>query len=129
MQEWLSNERIWFLVGFPVVIILMLYLSVMLGLKLQGAWLKSSLYLVLSKGPKPLRLVSAAVIGAVTPFCSCTSVPGFIAILEAELGMDTALAFLIASPTLDPAGMAILVWLLGLKFSLIYLICCFLTAV
>lgn len=124
MQEWLTSDRIWFLLGFPGVMLLMFYLSVLLGLKFQSAWINSLLYRVLSKGPRFLRLGSAVAVGAVTPFCSCTTVPGFIAILEAGLGMDTALAFLFASPTLDPVGLVILIWLMGLKFALIYFLGC-----
>jgi uncharacterized membrane protein YraQ (UPF0718 family) len=107
----------------------MLYLSALLGMRWQGAWLRSSLCRLLNKGPRPLRLATAGVAGAVTPFCSCTTIPGFAAILEAGLGLDTAMAFLIASPTIDPAGTMLLLMFFGPKLTAIYIVGCFTAAV
>lgn len=125
MNTWLEQGRLTYLIGFPIIMLVMLYLSALLGSKWQGAWLGSPLQALISRAPRSLRLVVSALTGAVTPFCSCTTVPGFAMILQAELGLDTAMVFLIASPTIDPAGVLLLLMLLGAKLTALYVAGCF----
>lgn len=125
MNVWLEQGRLTYLIGFPIIMLLMLYLSALLGLKWQGAWLGSPMQALISRTPRSLRLVVSALAGAVTPFCSCTTVPGFAVILQAELGLDTAMAFLIASPTIDLAGILLLFMLFGAKLTALYVVGCF----
>lgn len=129
MENWISSGRLSYLIGFPIVMIFMLYLSALLGLKWQRIWLESALFTVLKKAPGYLRLIAASLAGALTPFCSCTTIPGFAAILEAKLGLDTAMAFLIASPTIDPAATLLLSMVFGVKFTALYVIGCFVASV
>ncbi|PKL57874.1 MAG: hypothetical protein CVV34_05245, partial [Methanomicrobiales archaeon HGW-Methanomicrobiales-5] len=124
-----AGNRLLFLFGFPVIIILMLYISALIGFKWQGAWVRSPVYSMVSRSPRPLRLAAAGAAGAVTPFCSCTTVPAFAAIIESELGLDTAMAFLIASPLIDPAGIILLVLMFGIKLTAVYVAGCFAAAV
>ena len=129
MEDWMSYGRLTYLIGFPLIMIVMLYLSALLGLKWQGAWLGSPMYALINKSPRSLRLVMSSLVGALTPFCSCTTIPGFAAILEAELGLDTAMAFLIASPTIDPAGILLLLLLFGPKLTALYVLGCFIASI
>src|SRR3546814_8506739 len=48
--------------------------------------------------PRGATYVLAVLLGAITPFCSCSSVPLFIGFLEAGIPLGATLAFLIASP-------------------------------
>lgn len=127
--EWLNNGRLTYLFGFPLVMAVMLYLSALLGTKWQGSWLNSPLFAVLEGAPRPLRLIASSIAGAITPFCSCTTIPGFAAILEANLGVDTAMTFLLASPTVDPAGVLLLSLVFGGKLTLLYVVGCLVISV
>lgn len=64
--------------------------------------------------------VLAALLGAVTPFCSCSSVPLFIAFLSAGIPLGVTMAFLITSPLVNEVAVVLLGEALGLKFTLSY---------
>jgi len=62
----------------------------------------------------------AVMLGAVTPFCSCSSVPLFIGFVEAGIPVGATMAFLIASPMINEVAVALLLTLLGWKVTLLY---------
>jgi uncharacterized protein len=64
--------------------------------------------------------VMAVVLGAVTPFCSCSSVPLFIGFVEAGVPLGATMAFLIASPMINEVAVALLLTLLGWKLTTLY---------
>ncbi len=59
-------------------------------------------------------------LGAVTPFCSCSSVPLFIGFVEAGIPLGVTFSFLIASPMINEVAAVILVGILGWKLALLY---------
>jgi len=62
----------------------------------------------------------AVALGAVTPFCSCSSVPLFIGFVEAGIPLGVTFSFLIASPMINEVAAVILVGILGWKLALLY---------
>lgn len=64
----------------------------------------------------------ASILGAVTPFCSCSSVPLFIGFVEAGIPLGVTFSFLITSPLVNEAAVAALWATIGLKATLIYTI-------
>lgn len=64
--------------------------------------------------------VLAALLGAITPFCSCSSVPLFIAFLSAGIPLGVTMAFLITSPLVNEVAVVLLGQALGLKFTITY---------
>ena len=62
----------------------------------------------------------AVSLGAVTPFCSCSSVPLFIGFVEAGIPLGVTFSFLIASPMINEVAAVILVGILGWKLALLY---------
>jgi uncharacterized membrane protein YraQ (UPF0718 family) len=66
--------------------------------------------------------VLASLIGTVTPFCSCSSVPIFIGFVEAGVPLGVTFAFLITSPLVNEAAVAALWATLGLQATVIYVI-------
>ena len=64
----------------------------------------------------------ASLVGIVTPFCSCSSVPLFIGFVEAGVPLGVTFSFLITSPLVNEAAIAVLWAILGLKLTLIYVI-------
>lgn len=63
----------------------------------------------------------AVTLGAVTPFCSCSSVPLFIGFVEAGIPLGVTFSFLIASPMINEVAAVILVGILGWKLALLYI--------
>lgn len=64
--------------------------------------------------------VLAALLGAITPFCSCSSVPLFIAFLSAGIPLGVTMAFLITSPLVNEVAVVLLGEALGLQFTITY---------
>ena len=64
----------------------------------------------------------AVSLGAVTPFCSCSSVPLFIGFVEAGIPLGVTFSFLIASPMINEVAAVILVGILGWKLAALYVI-------
>ena len=67
-----------------------------------------------------LGYVSAAAFGAVSPFCSCSSVPLFIGFASARIPIGITMAFLITSPIVNEVAVVLLWGLLGWQFTLLY---------
>lgn len=70
--------------------------------------------------PKWLARTLAIVLGAVTPFCSCSSVPLFIGFVEAGIPLGVTFSFLIASPMINEVAAVILIGILGWQMALLY---------
>ena len=70
--------------------------------------------------PKWLSRLLAIILGAVTPFCSCSSVPLFIGFVEAGIPLGVTFSFLIASPMINEVAVVILASVLGWKLALLY---------
>lgn len=64
----------------------------------------------------------AALLGTVTPFCSCSSVPIFIGFTRAGMPIGLTFSFLISSPLVDVASMLMLMSFFGVYFSVVYVI-------
>jgi uncharacterized membrane protein YraQ (UPF0718 family) len=65
--------------------------------------------------------VLAALLGVVTPFCSCSAVPLFIGFVEAGVPLGVTFSFLISSPMVNEVAVVLLWGLLGWKLTLIYI--------
>ena len=64
----------------------------------------------------------AALLGTVTPFCSCSSIPLFIGFTSAGLSLGVTFSFLISSPMVDMGSLVILMSIFGWKIAVIYVI-------
>ena len=77
----------------------------------------------LSKAKFPIvNNLLAALIGIVTPFCSCSAVPLFIGFVEAGVPLGVTFSFLISSPMVNEIALVLLWGLFGWKIALIYII-------
>ncbi|HZK71531.1 MAG TPA: permease, partial [Clostridia bacterium] len=65
--------------------------------------------------------VFAALLGIVTPFCSCSAVPVFIGFIEAGVPLGVTFSFLISSPMVNEVAIIMLAGLFGWKIALIYI--------
>lgn len=64
----------------------------------------------------------SALLGTVTPFCSCSSIPIFIGFSKAGLPLGITFSFLISSPMVDLASLLLLASFFGMKISVLYVI-------
>jgi len=64
----------------------------------------------------------AALLGTVTPFCSCSSIPLFIGFSSAGLPLGVTFSFLISSPMVDLGSFVLLMSIFGAKVAVIYVI-------
>ena len=64
----------------------------------------------------------AALLGTVTPFCSCSSIPLFIGFTSAGLPLGVTFSFLISSPMVDLGSLVLLMSIFGAKVAFIYVI-------
>ena len=72
--------------------------------------------------PQWLARTLAILLGAVTPFCSCSSVPLFIGFVEAGIPLGVTFSFLIASPMINEVAAVILIGVLGWELALLYVL-------
>lgn len=64
----------------------------------------------------------ASFFGAITPFCSCSSIPLFIGFLKWWIPLWITFSFLITSPLVNEVAIAMFLWIFWLKVTLIYMI-------
>ena len=64
----------------------------------------------------------AALLGTVTPFCSCSSIPLFIGFTSAGLPLGVTFSFLISSPMVDLGSLILLMSIFGTKVAVVYVI-------
>jgi uncharacterized membrane protein YraQ (UPF0718 family) len=65
---------------------------------------------------------AAALLGTVTPFCSCSSIPLFIGFTSAGLPLGVTFSFLISSPMVDLGSLVLLMSIFGAKVAVIYVV-------
>ncbi|QDU65213.1 permease [Engelhardtia mirabilis] len=70
--------------------------------------------------PRWLARALAIALGAVTPFCSCSSVPLFIGFVEAGIPVGVTFSFLIASPMINEVAVLVLAGTIGWKLTALY---------
>jgi len=65
--------------------------------------------------------VMAALLGIVTPFCSCSAIPLFLGFVEAGVPLGVTFSFLIAAPMINEVAVILLFGLFGFKVAFIYI--------
>ena len=76
---------------------------------------------ILSYNREYVGNVLAALLGIVTPFCSCSAVPLFIGFVESGIPLGVTFSFLIASPMVNEVALIMLWGLFGWKIALLYI--------
>ena len=69
-----------------------------------------------------LANIVAALLGTVTPFCSCSSIPLFIGFTSAGLPIGVTFSFLISSPMVDLGSLVLLMSIFGAKVAIVYVV-------
>jgi uncharacterized membrane protein YraQ (UPF0718 family) len=76
---------------------------------------------ILSHKKEFIGNILAALLGVVTPFCSCSAVPLFIGFVEAGIPLGVTFSFLISSPMVNEVAVVLLWGLFGWKIAVIYM--------
>ena len=76
-----------------------------------------------------LGSILGAVFGALTPFCSCSTIPITLGLLNSGVAFSSAMSFLFASPLLNPVILTMMAVLFGPKITVIYAVIMFVVAV
>lgn len=76
-----------------------------------------------------MQYVVASVFGAITPFCSCSSIPLFIGFVKGGIPLGVTFAFLITSPLVNEVAVAMFLGAFGWRVTLIYVLSCILLGV
>ena len=66
--------------------------------------------------------IIATLLGTVTPFCSCSSIPLFIGFTSADLPLGVTFSFLISSPMVDLGSLVLLMSIFGWKIAIVYVV-------
>lgn len=83
---------------------------------------KTRKILAKSKGSTFIGHILGALLGIVTPFCSCSAVPLFIGFVEAGVPLGVTFSFLVAAPMVNEVAIGLLYGLFGIKIALIYVV-------
>lgn len=83
---------------------------------------KTRKILAKNKGNAFVAHILAALLGIVTPFCSCSAVPLFIGFVEAGVPLGVTFSYLIAAPMVNEIALGLLYGLFGLRIALLYIV-------
>ncbi|HED6644109.1 TPA: permease [Campylobacter coli] len=118
MQVFFSTfkEFLYLFVELSVLFIGISFLISIINQKYEGIFKKQL------AGDKISSYFKAIFLGALTPFCSCSTIPLLRAFLEAKVKLSVALAYLFTSPLINPIIFSMLFITFGLKLSLTYVV-------
>ena len=117
---------------FPALLIfigVLLFSTATLAFYLKQTLSLKRLQEVFLRHPGLIGNVLAALLGAATPFCTCTAMPLFLGLLEVEVPPGPAVSFLLASPTINLGAIILLFVVFGWKDALFYMTVCLLAAI
>ncbi len=116
----LGSSLHFFLYDVPKVLTLLIVISFIVGT--FQSFLEPERVRSLLEGKRTFAgNVLAAIVGIVTPFCSCSAVPLFIGFLEAGVPLGVTFSYLMAAPMVNEVAVILLWGLFGLKVTLIYI--------
>lgn len=110
-----------FLIIAGELILLFIVITFLVGL-IQEYVHQEKIKRSLSKWPKGMGNIIGAGFGALTPFCSCSTIPILLGLLDSGVPFGICMSFLIASPILNPVIMGLFLTLLGIKITIIYVV-------
>ncbi|MEZ2574366.1 MULTISPECIES: permease [Buttiauxella] len=100
----------------------LLFLVISLGVNLLRQKIPDSKIQAMLGARKGRGYVIAALLGAITPFCSCSTIPMLRGLLSARAGFGPTLTFLFVSPLLNPIIVGLMWATFGLKITLLYIV-------
>lgn len=102
------------------IVILLFFISVLMGIINAYFPIERLRNYLTSRRLYGLQYLMASFFGAITPFCSCSSIPLFIGFVNGGIPLGVTFAFLITSPLVNEVAVAMFLGSFGLKATLIY---------
>jgi len=115
------SEAVDFFIYDTIKIFFLLAVIIFVVAVIRTFFLPEKTRAILSKNQGYRGNVLAALVGIVTPFCSCSAVPLFLGFLEAGVPLGVTFSFLVASPMINEVALVMLWGLFGWKISIIYI--------
>ena len=104
------------------ILLLLFFISVFMGIINSYFPIERLRRFLESRRLYGLQYLFASLFGAVTPFCSCSSVPLFIGFVKGGIPLGVTLSFLITSPLVNEVAVAMFLGTFGVKITLVYVI-------
>ncbi|EEQ78841.1 permease [Staphylococcus warneri] len=110
-----------FLMLFFELLLLFIIVSFIISL-IQQVISEEKIKRFLSKPNQAINYILGMVFGAITPFCSCSTIPILAGLLNSKVPFGPSMSFLIASPLMNPLMLFMLWALLGWKVAVVYFV-------
>ena len=110
-----------FLMLFFELLLLFIIVSFIVSL-IQQVISEEKIKRFLSKPNQAINYILGMVFGAITPFCSCSTIPILAGLLNSKVPFGPSMSFLIASPLMNPLMLFMLWALLGWKVAVVYFV-------
>jgi uncharacterized membrane protein YraQ (UPF0718 family) len=117
----LGQSVAFFLYDAPKVLLLLALIVFSVGL-VRSFFTPSRTRALLAGRRESVGNVLAALLGVVTPFCSCSAVPLFLGFVQAGIPLGVTLSFLISAPMVNEVALVLLFGLFGWKIAALYLV-------
>jgi uncharacterized protein len=116
-----GGEALNFFIYDTIKIFLLLAVIIFVVAVIRSYFPPEKTRLILSHKREYVGNILAALLGVVTPFCSCSAVPLFIGFVEAGVPLGVTFSFLVSSPMVNEVALIMLWGLFGWKVALIYI--------
>ena len=120
-QSHLGQSVAFFLYDTPKVLLLLILIVFLVGI-VRSFFTAERTRAILAGKRESVGNVLAALLGVVTPFCSCSAVPLFIGFVEVGVPLGVTLSFLISAPMVNEIALVLLFGLFGWKVAALYLV-------
>lgn len=104
------------------IIILLFFISAIMGIVNAYFPIERLRDYLTSRRLYGLQYLFASLFGAITPFCSCSSIPLFIGFVKGGIPLGVTFAFLITSPLVNEVAVAMFLGTFGLRITLVYVV-------
>ncbi len=111
----------YFIIGFSEILILIVLITYLMGIVTNYLNMNKIRHFLNRNKKSGFGNFLAATLGAITPFCSCSSIPLFVGMIQSRIPLGIALSFLISSPLINEIAIAIFIVSFGWKITLIYI--------
>jgi uncharacterized membrane protein YraQ (UPF0718 family) len=117
----LGQSVVFFLYDAPKVLLLLVLIVFGVGI-VQSFFTAERTRALLAGKRESVGNVLAALLGVVTPFCSCSAIPLFLGFVEVGIPLGVTLSFLISAPMVNEVALVLLFGLFGWKIAAMYLV-------
>lgn len=117
-----SHALHYFLIGFTEIVILVILVTYIMGVVTSYLPMDKIRTYLETRKTRGVGNLFASLLGAITPFCSCSSIPLFIGMMQARIPLGIALSFLITSPLVNEIAIALFWVSFGWKVTVIYIL-------